>query len=150
MRMMVLYKKVDPCHSKKHKHGIGPSVLRETDMIGHESKGKGTGEGDIRRKQSRQKVNHGYGKSSKDQRDNPQIFFRFFKRVEEMGENKKERRVEESRVFLIEFNLAVEVIPRIIVRVDFIHPEGFSVKGVKSQGESYKETEKDNKDFFSL
>jgi len=67
-----------------------------------------------------------------------------------MGKNKKERGLEESWVLFIEFNLAGEIIPRIIEGVNFIHPEGFLVKGVKSQGQSHKETEKENKDFFSL
>ena len=49
-----------------------------------------------------------------------------------MSENKKEGGREESWVILIELNVAAETIPRIIEGVDFIHPEGFLVKRVKS------------------
>ncbi len=52
MGMKVLQKKVDPCHSKKHKHGIGTSILREANMVSHEGEGEGAGKGDIRREQS--------------------------------------------------------------------------------------------------
>ncbi len=67
-----------------------------------------------------------------------------------MGENEKEGGMEESRVLFIEFNLAVEIIPRIIEGVDFIHPEGFLVKGVESQDKPYQKTEKENEKFFSF
>ena len=118
-------------------------------MIGHEGERKSAGKGNVRREGSREKVHHRYGESSEDQRNDPQISLGFFKGVEKMGEKKKERGVEESRVVFIEFNLAGEIIPRIIEGVNFIHPEGFLVKGVESQDESYKETEKKNQDFFS-
>jgi hypothetical protein len=55
-----------------------------------------------------------------------------------MGENKKEGRMEESRVLLIEFYLAIEIISRIIKSIDFIYPERFFAKGVKPQGKTYE------------
>jgi hypothetical protein len=48
-----------------------------------------------------------------------------------MGEYKEERRVEKSRIFLVKFKVAPEIIPGIIERIDFIHPEGLLVEGVE-------------------
>jgi hypothetical protein len=46
--------------------------------------------------------------------------------------------------------LVLDTIPRVIKCVDFIQPEGFFVKGVKSQGEPYEETEDEDKNFFLI
>jgi len=65
-----------------------------------------------------------------------------------MGENIKKWRVKECRVLFIEFYLAVEIVPRIIKSIDFIYPEGFLVKGVKSQGEPDEKADKNDKYFL--
>jgi hypothetical protein len=39
-----------------------------------------------------------------------------------MGENKEQRRVKESGVLSIKFELSLEIIPGIIKRINFIHP----------------------------
>jgi hypothetical protein len=51
-------------------------------MVGHESQRKGTGESDGRGKSSCKEIDHGYGKGSKDQRDDPEIPFGFGERIE--------------------------------------------------------------------
>jgi hypothetical protein len=46
--------------------------------------------------------------------------------------------------------LTPDIVPGIIEGVDFIYPEGFSVKGVKPQGKAYEKTKNDDKNFFPL
>jgi hypothetical protein len=53
-----------------------------------------------------------------------------------MGKDKKERRLEISRILFIVIKLGFKIVSRVIEGVDFIHPEGFLVKGVESEGKS--------------
>jgi hypothetical protein len=46
--------------------------------------------------------------------------------------------------------LAFKIIPRIIKRIDFIHPEGFLVKGIEPQGEADNQTKKEDEEFFAF
>jgi hypothetical protein len=59
-----------------------------------------------------------------------------------MGENKKKRRMQKGRVAFVKFQLIPKIISRIIIRVDFVHPEGFLIEGVEPQSETYEEAEK--------
>lgn len=56
--------------------------------------------------------------------------------------------MEESGVFFIKFYLAFQIISGIIKGMDFVHPEGFLVKGIESEGEANEETEEKNKYLF--
>ncbi len=67
-----------------------------------------------------------------------------------MGENKKEGGVEESRVLFIEFYLAIEIISGIIESVDLVYPQGFLVKGIKSQTEAYEQAKNEDEKFSSF
>jgi hypothetical protein len=108
--------------------------LGKTDVVGHKGQRHGAWKGDERRKLSCKQVNHGDGKGSEDQRDDPKVSFGLGERIQLMGENKKEGRMEIRRILLIKLYLASEIISRIVECVDFINPERFLVKGVKSQG----------------
>jgi hypothetical protein len=66
-----------------------------------------------------------------------------------VGENKKQGGMEIGWFLFVEFDLSLEIISRIIKGMNFIHPEGFLVKGVESQGKTDEETEKEDKNFFS-
>jgi hypothetical protein len=55
-----------------------------------------------------------------------------------MGKDEEERGMKIRRIVLIEFYLAFEIIFGIVEGVDLVHPKGFLVKGVKSQGKPYK------------
>jgi hypothetical protein len=46
--------------------------------------------------------------------------------------------------------LAFEVISGVIEGVDFIHPEGFFVEGIESQGKADNQTKKEDEDFFAF
>jgi len=67
-----------------------------------------------------------------------------------MGEHKKEGRVKKSGILLIKFELGTEIIPGVIKGVNFVHPKGFLVEGIESEGKSYQKTEEHNKNFFSF
>jgi hypothetical protein len=66
-----------------------------------------------------------------------------------MGEHKKEGRVKKSRILLIKSELGSEIIPGVIEGMDLIHPEGFLVEGIESEGKSDEKAEHDQKNFFS-
>jgi hypothetical protein len=118
-------------------------------VISHEGQREGTGEGDRRRERSCKEIEHGNGEGSEDQGDDAQISFGPGKRVELMGEDEEQRRMKKGWVLLIEFDLTLEIIPGIIVGMDFIHPERFLIKGVKPQGKAcYKKAEYQNQDLF--
>jgi len=145
----VFHKEIETCHPKKHKQGIGAAILRETDVVGHEGQREGAGEGNERRKLSCKEIDHGNGKGPKDQRDDSEITFGFGERIELMGEEEEERRVKIRWILFIKFYLAFEVISGVIEGVDFIHPEGFLIEGIESQGEADEETKKKNKKISS-
>jgi hypothetical protein len=65
-----------------------------------------------------------------------------------MGENKKKRRVQKSRVAFVKLQLIPKIISRIIIRMNFIHPEGFFIEGVEPQSETHEEAEKQNENLF--
>jgi len=144
----MFYKEVKPCHSEEHEHRVRPSILREADVISHEGQGEGAGEGDGRRKGSCKQIEHGDGEGSEDQGDDPEVSFGLGERIKLMGEDEEERRMKEGRVFFIKFDLSFEIISGIIVGMDFVHPEGFFVEGVKSQGKAYKKADYYYCDFF--
>ena len=72
-------------------------------MVGHEGEGEGAGEGDGRGESSGEKIDHRDGEGSEDQRDNAEISFWVLEGIEEVGEDKKQGRVEESWVLFVEF-----------------------------------------------
>jgi hypothetical protein len=99
----MFHKEVQADHSEEHEQGVRAPVLGKVDMVRHKCQGKRAGKSNEGGKLPGKKVDHGNRKGSKDQRKNTQIPFGFFKWVEEMSENKKERGMEESRVLFIEF-----------------------------------------------
>ena len=84
--------------------------MRETDVVGHEGQREGAGKGNVRRKLSCKEIDHEYRKGSKNQRDNAEVSFGFWERIELMGEDEKERRMEEGWVLFIKFYLTLEII----------------------------------------
>jgi len=96
------------------------------------------------------KIDHWDGKSSEDQGDDSEVPFGLGERMELMGENKEKGRVEIRWILLIKFYLASEIIPRIIEGVDFIDPERFLIKGVKSEYKTYEKAKNDGNNFFSF
>jgi len=98
----VLHEEIEACHSEEHKQGVGASILRETDVVGHKAQREGAGKGDERRKLSCKKIDHGDGKSSEDQGDDSEVSFGLAERIQLMGENKEKGRVKISRIPLIE------------------------------------------------
>jgi len=146
----VFHKEIETCHSKKHEQGIGATILREADVVSHEGQREGAGKGDERRKLSRKEIDQGDREGSEDQRDDSEIPFGFGERIELVGENKEEGRVEISRSLFIKLYLAFKVISGVIEGMDFVHPEGFLVEGIESQGEADNQTKKENEDFFAF
>jgi hypothetical protein len=49
-----------------------------------------------------------------------------------MGETEKQRRLNVIRLFFIILYLVFETIPGVIECINFVEPEGFSIKGVES------------------
>jgi hypothetical protein len=90
------HKEIEARHSQKHKKRVKAAILGETDMVGHEGQRESAGEGDERRKLSCKEIDHGDGKGSKDQRDDPEIPFWFGEWIELMSEYEKERRMKIS------------------------------------------------------
>jgi len=80
-------------------------------VVGHEGKREGARNRDGRRKRSGKKIDHGDGEGSEDQRDHPEISFRFRERIELIGKNKENRRMKKSRVFFVKLDLTFKVIP---------------------------------------
>ena len=76
-------------------------------------------------------IDHRDGKGSEDERDDSKVPFGFGERIELMGENEEERRMKIRRILFIEFYLASEIISGVIEGMDFVHPKGFLVEGVK-------------------
>jgi len=66
-----------------------------------------------------------------------------------MGENKEKGRVQEGRIVLVKLQLIPEIIPRIIVGMDFIHPEGFFIKVIESKCKTYEQTKKENNNILA-
>jgi hypothetical protein len=56
-------------------------------VISHEGQRKSAWDSDRRGKDSRKKINHGYGEGPEDKRNDPEISLRFFEWIEDMGEN---------------------------------------------------------------
>ncbi len=119
-------------------------------MVGHNGQGHDAWKGDERRKLSCKKIDHGDGKSPEDQGDDSKISLRPGERIELMGENKEKGRVKIRRILLIKVKLTSKIIPRVIEGVDFIHPEGFLIKGVKSEGKAQENAKNQEKNFFSF
>jgi len=67
-----------------------------------------------------------------------------------MGEDKKEGRMKKSGVLFVIAYLALEITPRIIEGVDFIHPEGFLIKRIEPQRKASENTEYEDNQFFSF
>ena len=67
-----------------------------------------------------------------------------------MGEDEEKGRVEVSGIFSVKFQLATEVILRVIKCMNFVRPERFLVKGVEPQSKTNEETEKNDKPLFSF
>jgi hypothetical protein len=132
----VLHKEIETYHSKKHQEGIGASILRQADVVGHKTQRESAGKSDGNRKLSCKQVNHGDGKGSEDQWDDPEVSFGLGKGIELMGQNKEKGRMKIRRVLLIKFYLPSKIISRVIEGVDFIYPERFLVKCVKPQGKT--------------
>jgi hypothetical protein len=120
--LKVFHKEIETCHSKKHKQGIGATILGKTDVVGHEGQRESAGKGDEWRKLSYKEIDHGDGEGPEDQRDDSEIPFGFGEGIELMGEDEEERRMKIRWVLFIKFYLAFEVISGVIEGVDFIHP----------------------------
>jgi len=79
-------------------------------VVSHEGKGEGAGKGDGRGEGYCKEIDHWDGESSKDQRDDPEIPFRFGERIELVCEDEEEGRMKEGWVLFIKFYLAFEII----------------------------------------
>jgi len=58
-----------------------------------------------------------------------------------MGKDKEERRMKVGRIFFIKFKLALKTVPRVIIGVNFVYPEGLLIKIIESQNEPNEEAE---------
>jgi hypothetical protein len=67
-----------------------------------------------------------------------------------MGENEEEWGMEEGRIVFVKLQLVREIIPRIIIGVDFVHPQGFCIKPIEPQCKTYKQTKEQNNHFLAL
>jgi len=146
----VFYEEIEACHPKEHEQGVRASILGEADMVGHKGERKSTSKGNERRKLSCKEIDHGDGEGSEDQGDNPEVSFGLGKRIELVGENEEKGRMKIRWILFIEFYLAFEVVSGVIEGMDFVHPERFLIESVESQRKAYKETENQDKYFFSF
>jgi hypothetical protein len=85
-------------------------------------------------------IDHRDGESSKDQRNDSKVSFRFGERIEHMGNHEEKGSLEIIWVIFIKLDLAFEIISGIFKSINFIEPEGFLIESVESQGKSYNET----------
>jgi hypothetical protein len=67
-----------------------------------------------------------------------------------VGEDEEQRRMKVRGILLIKVELTPETISRVVECMDFVYPEGFSIKGIKSEGKAYQKAKNDDKNFFSL
>jgi hypothetical protein len=142
------HQEVKPHHSKKHKQGIGASILGEADVVSHEGQREDTRKGDERRKLFCKQIDHGDGEDSEDQGDNPEVSFGLGERIELVGENEEKGRMKIRWILFIEFYLAFEVVSGVIEGMDFVHPERLPVEGVKPQSKAYEEAKNKDENFF--
>ena len=56
-----------------------------------------------------------------------------------MGEHKEKGRVQEGGIVLVELQLIPEIIPRIIIGMDLVHPKGLFIKVIESQCKAHEE-----------
>jgi len=119
-------------------------------MVGHKGQREGAEKSDQRRKLPRKEIDHGDGKGSENQGDDPEVPFGLGKRVQLMGENEEEGRMKIRRILFIKFYLAVEIISGIVECMDFVHPERFLIKGVESQAKTDEKTNDEDNDFFTF
>lgn len=70
-------------------------------------------------------VEHRDGKGSEDERDDTEIPFWFWKRIEHVGEDEEERRVKIGRSFFIKFYLPFKIISGVIDGVNLVHQRDF-------------------------
>ena len=106
----MLHKEIESSDSEEEEQRVGSSILGETDVVGHESKGNRARKCDGRRELSCKKIDHGDGESSEYQWDDAEILFGFFERVEEVGKYEKEGRMQKGGIFFIEFYLVLKII----------------------------------------
>ena len=143
-------KKIEARHPEEHEQGVRASILGEADVVSHEGQRKGTGKGDERRKLSGKQIDHGDGEDSEDKGDNPEVSFGLGERIELVGKDEEKGRMKIRWILFIEFDLPSEIVSGVVEGMDFVHPEGLLIESVESQGKSYKETENQDKYFFSF
>lgn len=91
-------------------------------MVGHDSKGESTREGDPRGERFGEEVDHEDGEGAEYEGNDAEISFGFSKRVELVGKDEEEGRMKKSGVFSVEFDLGFEVVSGIVEGMDFINP----------------------------
>jgi hypothetical protein len=111
-------------------------------VVGHKGKGKSTSKRDGRGELSGKEIDHENRESSKDEREDTKVPFRLGERIELMGKDEEQGRMEIGGVLLIKFDLPSEIVSGVVEGMDFVHPEGLPVKSVKPQGKAYEETGK--------
>jgi len=117
-------------------------------VVGHEGQREGRWKGDGRGEGYCKEIDHWDRESSKDQRDDAEVPFRFGERIELVCEDEEEGRMKIRRILFVKFYLVFEVISGVIEGMDFIHPEGLLIEGVEPQDKAYKEAENQDQEFF--
>ena len=137
MSSKVSQKEIKPDHSKEHYQRVRAAILRKTDVISHEGQRKRAWNSNRSGKDSRKEINHGYGEGPENKRDDPKISLRFFKWIEDMGENIEQRGVKEIGWMCFKiFQLAFKAFSGVIKGVDFVDPEGLLIKSIEPQGKT--------------
>jgi hypothetical protein len=144
----VFYEEIEARHSEEHEQGVRASILGEADVVSHEGQREGTGKGDERRKLFCKQIDHGDGEDSEDQGDNPEVSFGLGERIELVGENEEKGRMKIRWILFVEFYLAFKIVSGVIEGMDFVHPEGLPVEGVKPQSKAYEEAKYQDHDLF--
>ena len=135
-RDQVPHQEIEGSHPEEQDETVGAALLGKSDVIGHEGKSECTWEGDPPGELFCQEKDHRDRERSENQRQNPEVSLRFRKRIKKMREQVEKRRMEEGRLLFIILELRPESISRILIGVNFIEPEGFTIKTVKSQRKS--------------
>ena len=117
-------------------------------MVGHKRESCGTGKSNPERELLCKKIEHDDGERTKNEGDDSNIPLGLRERKEQMSQNIKQRGVEIGGSLLVKFELTFEIIPRVLIGVDFIEPERFLVKGIEPQRETDQQAGNDDKNLF--
>jgi len=109
--LKVFQQEIGGRHAQEHYQRVRTSVLGEADVVGQEGEEESTQTGNSWRELFRKEIDHWDGKGSENQRNDAKISLGGGEGIEKMCNNIEEGRVQVERIFLIKFELSMDVWP---------------------------------------